>query len=186
MSTPNMSGRTDDANTENTLTAEDLLTDGKVDVSKVKSVTNNAHVSPHNAKVTPELCATLRNELAAEGDTDAVADRHDIGKTTLTEHAQGECNHDIETPPAMYGWVRAPDADDTGGNENYGEVTRPQCQRIRRQLLSGMSRNEVASDVRLGTEYVTIHATGECLHAPRPDGIGPVKYGWGVRPERFQ
>ena len=184
MTTPHMSGQTETRDTNNSIAAADLLDEnGKVDTSKVKSISNNTHVTPHNKVVDAELCATLRKELAALGDTDAVADRHNIGKTTLTEHAEGECTHEIKAPPVMYGWVRAPDADDSGGNENYGDVTRPQCQRIRKQLLAGMSRDEVAADVRMDSEYVSKHAKGECLHEGRPDDLCPVRYGWGFRPE---
>lgn len=102
MSTPNMSGRTDDASTtDDGMDLTDLLDDdGNVNISAIKSVTNG------NPKpVSPETCAAAR-ELLADGLTTAEAAAElTIGSTTVSKHARDACYHtsdEVDHPPVAY------------------------------------------------------------------------------------
>jgi len=102
MSTPNMSGRTDDAPTpDDHRDPSDLLDeDGSVNISAVKSVTNGT-AKP----VSPETCATAR-ELLVDGLTTAEAAAElTIGSTSVSRHAGGDCYHttdEVDHPPVTY------------------------------------------------------------------------------------
>jgi len=111
MSTPNMSGRTDDAPTrDDHLDATDLLNaDGSINLSAVRSITN-AENAPAET-ITAERCAAIREQVLASQHATETAARFGIGSTATRRHAKGDCHHieaAVDHPPLCFergdGW----------------------------------------------------------------------------------
>jgi len=95
---------------ELTYQPSDLLDDdGSVDVSAVRSITKGDSRNPE--AVTPEECARYRT-IVRDGTRprDVETDR---GRSTVSRHATGRCNHDHDEPTAAYD----PEANEWGCGE---------------------------------------------------------------------
>lgn len=116
MTTPNMSGRTDDTtrtDTDDHVDPSDLLgEDGTVDVGKVKQITNRRdHINP----LMDATCKEIRRRLINE-DTSAQALGNELeyAESAIRNHAHGRCSCSHDVPALTYespgdGWVIADD-----------------------------------------------------------------------------
>jgi len=76
--------------------AADLLNDdGTVDTGKVLSAQLTGQTHDHNPTAPKEACARWRRELVNEHSVDVLAANY--GRTTITKHVRGECDHDHDT-----------------------------------------------------------------------------------------
>lgn len=96
MSTPNMSGQTDEPTTTNGVEhrdpAEFLGEDGTFDVSSAKRVSNQS--------IRPADCADLRRRV--RGACDATAVKSDWSPTAIRRHVRGECSCPVTVPTLSY------------------------------------------------------------------------------------
>ena len=111
MSSPNMSGRTDEPTTTDDadhLDPADLLgEDGTVDIGKVKQITNKRDSA---TPIGTARCREIRERLATGEETAVeVAADLSVGSTAVRNHATGECACRHGTPTVSHergrGWA---------------------------------------------------------------------------------
>ena len=112
MSTPNMSGRTDDSETTPGIPASALLNDdGTIDLSSVRARVNGTNTA--GTMISTHECDDIRKRLREGASTHEVARILQCGKSSVRRHANGKCHHhpsEVSEPPLRYanrrdGWV---------------------------------------------------------------------------------
>ena len=129
--------------------------------------------------MSPETCAELRRRyLSGEPPAEIEADCG-WSRTAMNQHVRGRCAHndDVDAPECDYGWHASKDGE-TGDRASRTRVSPQLCEAMRRQLLAGKSRGEVADFYDISFSCVGTHVKGECNHAPDAHSAPPLDYGW--------
>lgn len=109
-------------------------------------------VPPTERRVTPELCARLRERAHDGEDIVQIADDFVYRQNTVANHAFGRCSHDIDIQPA------------TG--ETVDTMSADKCAEIRRQYRESQydAILHFASEVEYSYPIILQHLHDECDH----------------------
>ena len=93
MSTPHMTGRKETYTKTKTRSASELLdSDGKIDISKVRSLSKRGNKSGHS-KLTPQQASDIRKQLINGQSVRQLAQKFDVDKQSILNHANGEIEY---------------------------------------------------------------------------------------------
>lgn len=105
--------------------------------------------------ITASECNSLREMATEAGNVMEVANSVDYEYPMILAHVNGECSHDVETPP------REP-------HERANNITRTQCLEIRERYRSSpnIDESDIAADYECSETTVHRHVRFLCSHPP--------------------
>lgn len=149
---------------------------GRVDIDKVRSrAKSGGSGRKESVCISAQTCIRIRNRLRIGGTVAEVAERLDVGKTTVSKHAAGKCSCPHDHARVVKGWHTTHREDDGDGDARLPAV---ECKNIREQLLAGDTVSDIARDSLACKSTIRRHARGKCSHETDRYAHPPLEYGW--------